>query len=190
MFKKTYHKVPTVNLIKTFESFEEAYTEITKFIPEIKAYCGDSPMLEAVVSAMMNSISKNLPSTSNPNYPNTLAFSIDSKEVGLKTDSDLALGWREVFNKQTAKIEYKFRITFIAMPTFRKIIVDSMKADNWREIDPSAVKQSRFWNSVEGKKVFTKSYNKDEEAEKDNTVTDKTQQPEAELAEQESPQDE
>ena len=34
-------KPTVINLTKTFDTFEEAYTAVIKNIPELKAYCGD-----------------------------------------------------------------------------------------------------------------------------------------------------
>lgn len=154
-------KPTVINLTKTFDAFEDAYTEVIKAIPELKAYCGDTAIEAAVLKAMMNSIVNNIPSISNENYPNTLSFSINSKEVGFKTDSNIALGWRTVFDRKSASIKYKFRITFISVPAFRKVTIEEMKQDNWKEIDPT--KQSRFWNDTEGK-TFNK-FEKQDEAE-------------------------
>ena len=160
--KGKFNIKPTViNLTKTFDTFEDAYTTVIKAIPELKAYCGDTAIEAAVLKAMMNSITNNIPSISNENYPNTLSFSINSKEVGFKTDSNIALGWRTVFDRKSASIKYKFRITFISVPAFRKVTIEEMKEDNWKEIDPT--KQSRFWNDTEGR-TFNK-FEKQDEAE-------------------------
>lgn len=160
--KGKFNTKPTViNLTKTFDTFEDAYTTVIKAIPELKAYCGDTAIEAAVLKAMMNSIANNIPSISNENYPNTLSFSINSKEVGFKTDSNIALGWRTVFDRKSASIKYKFRITFISVPAFRKVTIEEMKQDNWKEIDPT--KQSRFWNDTEGRS-FNK-FEKQDEAE-------------------------
>ena len=158
--KGKFNIKPTViNLTKTFDTFEDAYTTVIKAIPELKAYCGDTAIEAAVLKAMMNSIANNIPSISNENYPNTLSF--NSKEVGFKTDSNIALGWRTVFDRKSASIKYKFRITFISVPAFRKVTIEEMKEDNWKEIDPT--KQSRFWNDTEGRS-FNK-FEKQDEAE-------------------------
>ena len=125
--KGKFNIKPTViNLTKTFDTFEDAYTTVIKAIPELKAYCGDTAIEAAVLKAMMNSIANNIPSISNENYPNTLSFSINSKEVGFKTDSNIALGWRTVFDRKSASIKYKFRITFISVPAFRKATIEEM----------------------------------------------------------------
>lgn len=161
--KGKFNTKPTViNLTKTFDTFEDAYSEVIKFIPELKVYCGDTSIESAVLKSMMNSIANNIPSISNENYPNTLSFSINSKEVGFKTDSNIALGWRTIFDKKTASIKYNFRITFISIPTFRKATIVDMKQDDWKEIEPA--KQSRFWNDVEGKS-FNRFSKQDEVAE-------------------------
>ena len=161
--KGKFSTKPTViNLTKTFETFEEAYTTVIKNIPELKAYCGDTAIEAAVLKAMMNSIANNIPSVSNENYPNTLSFSINSKEVGFKTDSNIALGWRIVFDRKTASIKYKFRITFINASTYQQEIISSMIDDKWFTVTPKH--QSRFWNDIEGKKpVFDEEYTVEKE---------------------------
>ena len=144
-------KSTSVNLIKTFDNFEDAYTEVIKYVPELKTYCGETPFFNAVVNEMLNSISENIPSSNNENYPNLLSLSIDAHEVGFKTDAGMALGWREAFNKETASIQYRFRVTFISIPSFRKVTIENMKNDGWVEADFNAAKQSRFWNKTEHK---------------------------------------
>lgn len=149
--KGKFNIKPTViNLTKTFDTFEDAYTTVIKAIPELKAYCGDTAIEAAVLKAMMNSIANNIPSISNENYPNTLSFSINSKEVGFKTDSNIAFGWRTVFDRKDASIKYKFRITFINASTYQQEIISSMIDDKWFTVTPKH--QSRFWNDIEGKK--------------------------------------
>lgn len=149
--KGKFNTKPTViNLTKTFDTFEDAYTTVIKAIPELKAYCGDTAIEAAVLKAMMSSIANNIPSISNENYPNTLSFSINSKEVGFKTDSNIAFGWRTVFDRKDASIKYKFRITFINASTYQQEIISSMIDDKWFTVTPKH--QSRFWNDIEGKK--------------------------------------
>lgn len=146
--KQYHHSSQAINLIKKFDTFEEAYTELIKFIPEVKTYCGETAMHDSVITAMMETISENIPSSSNPNFPYLFSFSIDAHEVGFKTDGDLAFGWREVFDRESATIKYKFRVTFISASTFRKTIIENMKQNDWAELEIK--KQSRFWNQVAG----------------------------------------
>lgn len=148
--KFTKPRFQSTNLAKTFDSFEDAYTNILKHVPELKSYCGDTALDSAVLHNIMNTIIKNIPSISNKNYPNTLSFSINAKEVGFKTDSNIAFGWRTVFDRKDASIKYKFRITFINASTYQQEIISSMIDDKWFTVTPKH--QSRFWNDIEGKK--------------------------------------
>ena len=147
-YRSTYPKVKVLNLTKSFETFEEGYADIIKLVPEVKAYGGEELLHDSVVTNILKIIKDNIPSTNNTNYPNTLSFSIDAHEIGLKTDSQMAFGWREIFDREAGKIIYKFRVTFISVPTYRKSIVDAMKEAGWEVIENQV--QSRFWNSVEG----------------------------------------
>lgn len=175
--KQYHHSSQAINLIKKFDTFEEAYTELIKFIPEVKTYCGETAMHDSVITAMMETISENIPSSSNPNFPYLFSFSIDAHEVGFKTDGDLAFGWREVFDRESATIKYKFRVTFISASTFRKTIIENMKQNDWAELEIK--KQSRFWNQVAGNGKFNrfdkKRNNKNTatatETEKDSTAS-------------------
>ena len=166
--KQYHHSSQAINLIKKFDTFEEAYTELIKFIPEVKTYCGETAMHDSVITAMMETISENIPSSSNPNFPYLFSFSIDAHEVGFKTDGDLAFGWREVFDRESATIKYKFRVTFISASTFRKTIIENMKQNDWAELEIK--KQSRFWNQVAGN---GKSNRFDKKRNNKNTATTK-----------------
>ena len=160
--KKFYHhynsnysnKPKAVSYLKSFNTFEEGYSEILKFNPEIKNYCGDTPIYDAVISSMMESIKNDIPSPSNPNYPNTLSLSIDSGEVGFKTDINVAIGWRIAYNYHEAKSFYKFRITFISIPVYKKDVITKMEEAGWSKLDPDHFKQKKYWDKVEGKPKF------------------------------------
>lgn len=165
--KQYHHSSQAINLIKKFDTFEEAYTELIKFIPEVKTYCGETAMHDSVITAMMETISENIPSSSNPNFPYLFSFSIDAHEVGFKTDGDLAFGWREVFDRESATIKYKFRVTFISASTFRKTIIENMKQNDWSELEIK--KQSRFWNQVAGNGKFNRF---DKKRNNKNTATE------------------
>ena len=146
------HRGPIVhftNVVKTFDSFSDGYAELLKYIPEIKVYGGEDLLHESVIGSILSVIGKNIPTTSNPNYPNTMSISIDSHEVGFKTDSNIAFGWREVFDREHAKILYKFRASFVNISTAQKDIIAAMEADGWYNAD--FTKQKRFWNNIEGK---------------------------------------
>jgi len=121
-----------------------------KSLVEVMVSSGGEDLLhESVISSLLSVIGKNIPTTSNPNYPNTMSISIDSHEVGFKTDSNIAFGWREVFDREKAKTLYKFRASFVNISTAQKDILAAMETDGWYNIDFN--KQKRFWNNVEGK---------------------------------------
>lgn len=168
--KRSIPKIQTTNLAKTFETFEEGYTELIKLIPEIKEYGGDTVIYDVVIKKILETIGDNIPSPTNSNYPNTFSFSIESHEVGLKTDTNMAFGWRIAYVKESAKLVYKFRITFITVPTYRKSVVSALYDAGWVSLDVR--KQSRFWDTVEGKKPSRsnnnrKRFHKEEEQSKE-----------------------
>lgn len=147
--RKFYPRRPVniTNLTKSFESFEDGYKEVLKFVPEVKEYCGENSDHNTVVTNILNVIKDNIPSVDNPNYPHTMSLSIDSHEVGFRTDGGLAFGWRTIFDRESGKNIYKFRITFLILPVYRKNIMTDMQEAGWTLIDTNA-RQSRFWKST------------------------------------------
>lgn len=137
------------NVVKTFDSFSDGYAELIKYIPDIKFYGGEDLLHESVVGSLISVIKKNIPTTSNPNYPNTMSISIDSHEVGFKTDSNIAFGWREVFDRENAKVLYKFRASFVNISSAQKDTLSAMEADGWYNMEFN--RHRRFWDNVEGK---------------------------------------
>ena len=174
------NKPKSVTYLKSFNTFEDGYSEVLKFNPELKNYCGDSPIYDAVVSSMMDSIKNNMPSPQNPNYPNTLSLSIDSGEVGFKTDINVAVGWRIAYNYHEAKSFYKFRITFISVPAYKKEVISDMEDAGWSKLD-SNYRQSRYWDRVEGKNYKSNKKNfikkKDNESNEEEVKEDLSTNP-------------
>ena len=159
-YNPNFNKPKAVSYLKSFDSFEDGFLEILKFNPELKNYCGDTPIYDNVIAAMMETIKNDMPSPSNPNYPNTLSMSIDSGEVGFKTDINIAVGWRIAYNYHEAKSFYKFRVTFISIPSYKKEVISEMEEAGWSQLDPNH-KQKKYWDKVEGKNYKNnKSYNK------------------------------
>ena len=150
-YRRRENKV--LNLIKVFNNFSDGYSELSTLIPEIKVYGGDTPMFDAVINSIMNVVRENTPSPDNTNYPNTLSFSIDSHEVGVRTDGEMAFGWRSFYDRESGEIRYRFRITFINPSTYRNMVIKKMKDDNgWEEltIDKNGPgSRSRFWRNIE-----------------------------------------
>ena len=139
-----------INLTKTFPTFEDGYMQLVRLVPEVKVYCGDSALIDSVIGNILDTIKDNIPSTENSRYPNTFALSIDSHEVGLKTDSGIAFGWRTYYQKhdEGAELVYKFRVTFVAVNTHHKAIISNMKDNDWESFETN--RQSRFWNRTTG----------------------------------------
>lgn len=142
-----------INLTKTYKSFEDGYAELIKLIPEIKTYGGEDVIYEAVIGNIINTIHDNIPSHSSSSYPNTFSFSIDSHEVGIRTDAGMAFGWRTFFNKDSGEVVYKFRVSFITIPTHRKAIINNMKDNGWEVFETG--RQSRFWDKVDNRRGTT-----------------------------------
>ena len=173
------NKPQAINLIKTFDTFESGYKEVIECCPVFQSYCGDTILYDSVIDSICKTIKENIPSPTNQNYPNTLAFSINSHEVGLKTDSGSAIGWRIVFDKESGKTVYKFRITFINQSTYVKEVIETLKSHGW-EIADIQSSRSRFWNNIDRRnnkprKHYTENENSTvhEELEQNNS-TDKT----------------
>ena len=98
---------------------------------------------------------------------NTFSFSINSNEVGFKTDINIAIGWRIAFSYKTGKTYYNFRITFISIPTYKNDTIKEMIKKGWSKLEKGA-HQNRFWDSVEGKKHFKNNKNRYNNKKKEN----------------------
>lgn len=155
--RNRFSKPRAISYIKSFDSFEDGFSEIIKFNPELKNYCGDTPIYESVIAAITSAIQDNVPSPTNPNYPNTFSFSINSNEVGFKTDINIALGWKISYSYRTGKTYYNFRISFISIPTYKNNIITEMESVGWKKLEKRD-HQNRFWESVDG--VRKKPYNR------------------------------
>ena len=123
-YPKRRFRPRAISYVKRFETFKEGFSEIIKFNPELKNYCGRDPIAVNVIAAMLNSVKDNIPTTDNPNYPNTLSLSIDAKEIGFKTDINIAIGWRTEYFFREGKTYYNFRISFFTIPTYKKSIIE------------------------------------------------------------------
>ena len=190
-------KPQITNLTKVFKTFEEGYSELIKMVPEIKAYCGDSILHDVVVGNILDTIRNNIPSTVNTNYPNTLSFSIDSHEVGLRTDAGMAFGWKTFYDRDEGVTLFRFRVTFITIPTHRKLIINNMLENGWETFDTQEHRQSRFWNKMERRprRSFTPTEDKKEVVEEKSdikegvTVTEEVETTVAEPIEEETEED-
>ena len=119
------------NYIKEFNTFEEGYTEMISILPSIKIYGGEVANYDIVVKKMMELIGENIPSPTNPNYPNTLAFTIKQNEVSFKTDDRIAFGWRILFDKESGNYKYQMRITFFAVSMSTRKYADALEENGW-----------------------------------------------------------
>lgn len=147
-------KTPTYTYIKEFKTFAEGYKELTSLIPEVSMYGGEENTYDEVVQNLTNIICENIPSPNNENYPNTLSFSIASKEVGFLTDDSLAFGWKIFINKKDDSLVYQFRVTFITLSMSKRKYIEKITNNGWKEKDISG-KQSRFWNDLSNNKCST-----------------------------------
>ena len=143
------------NYIKEFESFEEGYNEIISIIPALKVYGGDVANYDLVVKKMIELIGDNIPSPSNPNFPNTLAFTIKQNEVSFRTDERIAFGWKIFFNRETGKHIYQMRITFLAVSMSTRKYADALLEYDWVIVDGH--NKERFQKNNNGN---SKRYNK------------------------------
>ena len=143
-------KPQAISYIKSFDNFNDGFTEVIRFNPELKNYCGDFGSYDAVIASMTKAINDNIPSPNNINYPNTLSLSIDANEVGFKTDTNIALGWRIRYSYKEAKTYYNFRVTFISIPVYKNNTIADMVEAGWKKLVKSN-RQNRYWNHLEGK---------------------------------------
>lgn len=150
-YPRRQREIKVTNLMKSFSSFEEGYTEMIKLFPDIKTYGGETPLYASVIGNILNSIKDDIPSLQNSKYPNTFSFSIDSHEVGLKTGSDLAFGWRSYFDRDAGKVVYKFRITFITLNNYKRNTIRTMEEAEWKSGESTLGGRTRFWDSVESR---------------------------------------
>jgi hypothetical protein len=96
---------------KVFTNFEDGIKEIKSIIPNITTYIGDSPEEESVINSLMDKIKESIPSVSDPDFPSSYAFSISATEVGFKTKGFYSFGWKVIYDYETKKVSYSFRVS-------------------------------------------------------------------------------
>ena len=148
--RRYYGPLKVTNLTKEFSSFEEGFIEMGKHVPEIKSFCGETAMYQAVVGNILNVIRDNVPTLNSRQYPNTISFSINSHELGIRTDAGLAFGWRSRFNRDTDEVTYRFRVTYMNLSTPHKISINNLIEAGWEK--KKDMVQSHFWDDVEQKR--------------------------------------
>ena len=144
---------------KDFDKFEDGYNELITTIPEFKVYGGDMATVESVVRNICKITSENVPSISNPSYPNTISISISSKEVGVLTDESIAFGWRIAFNKELNKHVFRFRVTFLSKSMNRRMQIKTIMDLGWSYRQNDIKNQNSFWKGVQhSNNTFGKKY--------------------------------
>lgn len=150
------------NYIKEFDDFSKGYQELISIIPEVKLYAGTESNYETVVNRILTTIGDNIPSPKNPNFPNTISFSINSREVGLLTDEKIAFGWKIFFNRETAVHTYQFRVTFLSVSMSKKKYLDNLTSAGWTELEFNSEnnnRQTRFWKRLNSPRRNNRSQN-------------------------------
>ena len=169
-YPKRRFRPRAISYVKRFETFKEGFSEIIKFNPELKNYCGRDPIAVNVIAAMLNSVKDNIPTTDNPNYPNTLSLSIDAKEIGFKTDINIAIGWRTEYFFREGKTYYNFRISFFIIPTYKKSIIEEMVQSGWKKIERGNGYHSHFWDKTSDKPHIKKNRKFHSDSQKISTI--------------------
>lgn len=169
-YPKRRFRPRAISYVKRFETFKEGFSEIIKFNPELKNYCGRDPIAVNVIAAMLNSVKDNIPTTDNPNYPNTLSLSIDAKEIGFKTDINIAIGWRTEYFFREGKTYYNFRISFFTIPTYKKSIIEEMVQSGWKKIERGNGYHSHFWDKTSDKLNMKKNRRFHSDSQKISTI--------------------
>lgn len=169
-YPKRRFRPRAISYVKRFETFKEGFSEIIKFNPELKNYCGRDPIAVNVIAAMLNSVKDNIPTTDNPNYPNTLSLSIDAKEIGFKTDINIAIGWRTEYFFREGKTYYNFRISFFTIPTYKKSIIEEMVQSGWKKIERGNGYHSHFWDKISDKPNMKKNRRFHSDSQKISTI--------------------
>lgn len=169
-YPKRRFRPRAISYVKRFETFKEGFSEIIKFNPELKNYCGRDPIAVNVIAAMLNSVKDNIPTTDNPNYPNTLSLSIDAKEIGFKTDINIAIGWRTEYFFREGKTYYNFRISFFTIPTYKKSIIEEMVQSGWKKIEKGNGYHSHFWDKTSDKPNMKKNRRFHSDSQKISTI--------------------
>lgn len=138
----------SVSFKKEFKDFELGMGELLERVPDIKYYTGDTIDQKQAIIHLIYLIRDDIPLVTNENYPNTFSLTISAREVGFKTDDNLAFGWRVWLDKNTNKIlGYQFRVTFINLSRNRKGIAEELISNGWKERSSDEV-QSKFWEEI------------------------------------------
>jgi len=101
-----------MNNFKQFTTFEDGITELCKLVPDVTKYTKYTKTEQEVSSKLMECIKDNYPTVYSPEYPATYSLSISAREVGFKTRSFFAFGWKILISPKDNTVTYGFRISF------------------------------------------------------------------------------
>ena len=147
------------NYVKEFTDFSEGYNDMISLIPEVKLYGGSESDYNSVIKNLAKSIGDNVPSYTNPNFPNTLSFSVSSREVGFLTDERLAFGWRIYYNREINSRVYQMRITFLTLSMSKRKYIDILESNGWEE-NEDLNRSSSFIRSISNGSHTYNNYNR------------------------------
>jgi hypothetical protein len=166
------------NYVKEFTDFSKGYGEMISLVPEVKIYGGQDPDYNTVVQNLAKSIGENVPSYNNPNFPNTISFSVSSREVGFLTDERIAFGWRIYFNKDLGQRVYQMRVTFLSLSMSKRKYIDILEDNGWEE-NNEINKSSSFLRSISNSSHSYnnyqnrgRNYNQEEYPKNENSVSE------------------
>lgn len=138
---------------KSFENFKEGIAEIRKIIPVIDYYIGEEDSPAGIITELTKKILSNFPSVKNPEYPNTLAISVNANEVGFKTSGFYSFGWRTEVDNVTGKFKFNFRVTLWGK---NSVLNENLfKTEGWSQV-PETRRQEAVKKSVKQKKPKVK----------------------------------
>lgn len=147
------------NYVKEYTDFSEGYNDMISLIPEVKLYGGTESDYNLVIQNLAKSIGDNVPSYNNPNFPNTLSFSVSSREVGFLTDERLAFGWRIYYNREINARVYQMRITFLTLSMSKRKYIDILESNGWEENEDLS-RSSSFLRSISNNSHTYNNYNR------------------------------
>lgn len=163
----------SISFKKEFKDFELGMGELLEKVPDVKYYTGDTIDQQQAIIHLLYLIRDDIPLVTNENYPNTFSLTISAREVGFKTDDNLAFGWRVWLDKNTNKITgYQFRVTFINLSRNRKGIAEELISNGWKEKSSEEV-QSKFWEEINSTpRIFSEKESNQPETEEISTDED------------------
>lgn len=115
-------------LTKKVETFNEGMTDLYETCDAVNSlYVGVPPFEGGATKVIMDLISKDMPSITDPAYPNTYAISVKANGVFFRTKKDVSFGWK--YDRDSlfkGKKELIFEIILVT-PQNRLLIVEMNK---------------------------------------------------------------